>query len=109
MSALITAFSHALELGAAEIKASGNNAELAGKLLSGADVMRDSGSCTWRELTIMPRCLKAIPKLPKRRIRARWRAVDLLCSPTGTQDPSEFQIGLTGFLGANGFAGLKEL
>lgn len=42
MSALITAFSHALELGAADIEASGNNAELAGKILSGADVIRDS-------------------------------------------------------------------
>lgn len=43
MAALITAFSHALELCAADTETSGNNPELAGKLLTGADVMRDSG------------------------------------------------------------------
>ncbi|WP_455245904.1 hypothetical protein [Petrachloros mirabilis] len=43
MAAFITTFSRALEFCAAEIKASGNNAELADKVLTGADVMRDSG------------------------------------------------------------------
>lgn len=43
MAALITAFSHALEFCAAEIEASGSNAELAEKVLTGADVMRDCG------------------------------------------------------------------
>jgi hypothetical protein len=43
MAALMAAFSPALELRAGEIQASGKNAELADKLLKGADVMRDSG------------------------------------------------------------------
>lgn len=49
MAALMSAFSPALELRAGEIQVSGKNAELADKLLKGADVMRDSGNLylTW--------------------------------------------------------------
>jgi hypothetical protein len=43
MAALMTAFSPALERRAAKIDASGNDSELAGKLLKGADVMRATG------------------------------------------------------------------
>jgi len=43
MAALMTAFSPALERRAAKIDASGNDSELAGKLLKGADVMRSTG------------------------------------------------------------------
>jgi hypothetical protein len=43
MAALMTAFSPALERRAAKIDASGNDSELVGKLLKGADVMRATG------------------------------------------------------------------
>ena len=43
MSALMTAFSPALERRAATLEAGGRNAELTDKLLKGAGVMRDSG------------------------------------------------------------------
>jgi hypothetical protein len=43
MAALMTAFSPALERRAAKIDASGNDSELAGRLLKGADVMRATG------------------------------------------------------------------
>jgi len=49
LAVLMTAFSPALELRAGEIEERGKNSELAGKLLKGADAMRDSGNLylTW--------------------------------------------------------------
>jgi hypothetical protein len=44
MAVLMTAFSPALERRASEIEESGKDSELPGKLLKGADVMRDSGN-----------------------------------------------------------------
>ena len=49
MASLMTAFSPALQLRAADLAASGKDAELVAKLRQGADVMRDSGQLylTW--------------------------------------------------------------
>lgn len=49
MAVLMTIFSSALERRATELEASGKDSELAGKLVKGADTMRDSGNLylTW--------------------------------------------------------------
>jgi hypothetical protein len=49
MTVLMTMFSSALERRATELAASGKDSELAGKLVKGADTMRDSGNLylTW--------------------------------------------------------------
>jgi hypothetical protein len=49
ISTLVAEFPRALERRAAEIQATGKDPELAGKLVKGADAMRDSGNIylTW--------------------------------------------------------------